>query len=68
MLLLRLAVRLHLTWRLVRAARPIREPWTAVRMCASAMSSAAPSPSVRPLLPPHYADWDLPKRQGRAGP
>ena len=33
-LLLRLAVGLYLTWRLVRAAKPMREPWAADWTCA----------------------------------
>jgi bla regulator protein blaR1 len=64
MLLLRLAVGLHLTWRLVRAARPIREPWTRgadVRVSDVVGGPVAFGSTV--LLPPHYADWDLPKRQ-----
>jgi beta-lactamase regulating signal transducer with metallopeptidase domain len=64
MLLLRLAVGLHLTWRLVRAARPIREPWTSgtdVRVSDVVGGPVAFGSTI--LLPPHYADWDLPKRQ-----
>jgi beta-lactamase regulating signal transducer with metallopeptidase domain len=64
MLLLRLAVGLHLTWRLVRAARPIREPWTGgtdVRVSDVVGGPVAFGSTV--LLPSHYADWDLPKRQ-----
>jgi hypothetical protein len=64
MLLLRLAVGLHLTWRLVRAARPIRDPWTRgadVRVSDVVGGPVAFGSTV--LLPPHYADWDLPKRQ-----
>jgi beta-lactamase regulating signal transducer with metallopeptidase domain len=64
MLLLRLAVGLHLTWRLVRAARPIREPWTSgtdVRVSDVVGGPVAFGSTV--LLPSHYVDWDLPKRQ-----
>jgi beta-lactamase regulating signal transducer with metallopeptidase domain len=64
MLLLRLAVGLHLTWRLVRAARPVREPWTSgtdVRVSDVVGGPVAFGSTI--LLPSHYADWDLPKRQ-----
>jgi BlaR1 peptidase M56 len=63
-LLLRLAVGLHLTWRLVRAARPIRDPWTGgadVRVSDVIGGPVAFGSTI--LLPPHYAGWDLPKRQ-----
>ncbi len=63
-LLLRLLVGLHLTWRLVRAAIPIREPWAAgadVRVSDAIGGPVAFGSTI--LLPPHYADWDLPKRR-----
>ena len=64
LLLLRLAVGLWLTWRLVRAARPMRESWTAdwcVRVSASIAGPVTFGSTI--LLPPQYVDWQLPKRQ-----
>ena len=64
MLLLRLAVGLCLTWRIARAARPIREPWTADGACGSATPIGGPVTfGSTILLPPHYVDWDLQKRR-----
>jgi BlaR1 peptidase M56 len=63
-LLLRLLVGLHLTWRLIRASMPIREPWTAgadVRVSDAVGGPVAFGSTI--LLPPHYGDWDLPKRR-----
>ena len=48
LLLLRLAIGLCLTWRLARAAKPVDEPWMIDPTCASAATSAVPSPSARP--------------------
>jgi beta-lactamase regulating signal transducer with metallopeptidase domain len=63
-LLLRLLVGLFLTWRMVRAARPVHESWVAgadVRVSDVIGGPVAFGSII--LLPPHYADWDLPKRQ-----
>jgi beta-lactamase regulating signal transducer with metallopeptidase domain len=71
-LLLRLAIGIHLTWRLVRAAKPVSEP-----MSESMSESWAARSDVRVsdaiggpvtfgstiLLPPQCVEWDLPKRQ-----
>jgi beta-lactamase regulating signal transducer with metallopeptidase domain len=64
LLLLRLVVGLHLTWRLVRAANPIDEPSAAgadVRVSDAIVGPVTFGSAI--LLPPHYVDWDLPKRQ-----
>ena len=64
LLLLRLAVGLCLTWRLARAATPIREPWTAdwrVRISDAVGGPVTFGSTI--LLPPHYVDWDLQKRR-----
>jgi hypothetical protein len=64
MLLLRLAVGICLTWRLVRAARPLSEPWTAnssVRVSNVIGGPVTFGSTI--LLPPQCIDWDLPKRQ-----
>ncbi|HTE97916.1 MAG TPA: M56 family metallopeptidase, partial [Bradyrhizobium sp.] len=64
MLLLRLAVGIFLTWRLVRAAKPIGEPWAAnsnVRVSHVIGGPVTFGSTI--LLPPQYVDWDLPKRQ-----
>ena len=64
MLLLRLAVGIFLTWRLVRAAKPISEPWAAnsnVRVSHVIGGPVTFGSTI--LLPPQYVDWDLPKRQ-----
>jgi beta-lactamase regulating signal transducer with metallopeptidase domain len=63
-LLLRLLVGLCLTWRMVRAAKRIHEPWVAgadVRV-SDAISGPVAFGSIV-LLPAHYSDWDRPKRQ-----
>jgi hypothetical protein len=63
-LLLRLAVGILLTWRLVRAAAPIRESWAAgadVRVSDAIGGPVTFGSTI--LLPPHYVDWHLPKRQ-----
>ena len=64
MLLLRLAVGIFLTWRLVRAAKPIGEPWAAnsnVRVSHVIGGPVTFGSTI--LLPPQYVDWDLPKRR-----
>ena len=64
LLVLRLAVGLCLTWRIARAATPIREPWTAdwrVRISDAVGGPVTFGSTI--LLPPHYVDWDLQKRR-----
>ena len=64
LLLLRLAVGVYLTWRLVRAARPIRESWTAgsdVRVSDVVTGPVTFGSTI--LLPPQCIDWNLPKRR-----
>ena len=64
MLLLRLAVGILLTWRLVRAATPIGESWaTGVDVRVSDAIGGPVTFGSTVLLPPHYVDWQLPKRQ-----
>jgi bla regulator protein blaR1 len=64
LLLLRLVVGLYLTWRMVRAAQPMSEPWTAdadVRVSDVIGGPVTFGSTV--LLPPQWIDWDGPKRQ-----
>jgi beta-lactamase regulating signal transducer with metallopeptidase domain len=64
LLLLRLALGLHLTWRLARAARPLREDWTAcwdVRVSREISGPVTVGSTI--LVPSDYADWDSTKRQ-----
>jgi len=64
LLLLRLAVGIYLTWRLVRAARPMSEPWTAdwsVRVSNVIAGPVTFGSTI--LLPPQCSDWDVVKRQ-----
>jgi len=64
MLLLRLAVGIHLTWRLVRTAKPINEPWAIgadVRVIDVIAGPVTFGSTI--LLPPQCVDWDLPKRR-----
>jgi hypothetical protein len=64
LLLLRLAVGICLTWRLVRAATPVLESWTAgqrVRVSRPVGGPVTVGSTI--LLPPHHVDWDLRKRQ-----
>jgi len=64
LLLLRLAVGLYLTWRLARAAKPMREPWTAdwsVRVSSVIAGPVTFGSTI--LLPPQCFDWDVRKRQ-----
>jgi hypothetical protein len=63
-LLLRLSVGIYLTWRLVGAATPIREPWIAgADVCVSDVIGGPVTFGSTILLPPEYIDWDLPKRK-----
>ena len=64
LLLLRLAVGLCLTWRLARAAAPVRESWTAdwrVRVSDAIGGPVTFGSTI--LLPPQYVDWDVQKRR-----
>ena len=64
LLLLRLAVGCYLTWRLVRAAKPMSEPWTAhwsVRVSNVIAGPVTFGSTI--LLPPQCFDWDLRKRE-----
>jgi beta-lactamase regulating signal transducer with metallopeptidase domain len=64
LLLLRLALGIHLTWRLVRAAKPIDEPWTAnwrVRVSHAIGGPVTFGSTI--LLPPQCIDWNMSKRQ-----
>jgi hypothetical protein len=64
LLLLRLAIGIYLTWRLVRAAKPMSEPWTAdwsVRVSNVIAGPVTFGSTI--LLPPQCTDWDLPKRR-----
>ncbi len=64
LLLLRLAVGIYLTWRLVRAARPMSEPWTAdwsVRVSNVIAGPVTFGSTI--LLPPQCNEWDVVKRR-----
>ena len=64
LLLLRLAVGLYLTWRLARAAKPMRAPWTAdwsVRVSSVIAGPVTFGSTI--LLPSQCFDWDVRKRQ-----
>jgi hypothetical protein len=64
MLLLRLLVGIGLTWRLARAAKPMREPWTADAMVRVSDVIGGPFTfGSTILLPPQCLDWDHRKRQ-----
>jgi beta-lactamase regulating signal transducer with metallopeptidase domain len=64
MLLFRLAIGVYLTWRLSCAARPVSEPWTGGwRVRVSHLIGGPVTFGSTILLPPHYRDWDLRKRQ-----
>lgn len=64
LLLLRLTVGVGLTWRLVRAATPVVEPWTADQRVRVSNAVGGPvTVGATILLPPHYTDWDLRKLQ-----
>ena len=63
-LLLRLAVGAYLTWRLVRAAKPLTESWVAksdVRVSKSIGGPVTFGSTI--LLPPECYEWEVPKRQ-----
>ena len=63
-LLLRIALGVYLTWRLVCAAKPIREPWAAnsnVRVSNVIGGPVTFGSTI--LLPPQCMEWDLRKRQ-----
>src|SRR5262249_25066625 len=63
-LLLRLVIGLVLTWRMARAARPIRESWTGggdVRVSDVVGVPVTFGSTV--LLPPEYEDWSQAKRR-----
>ncbi|HWL18637.1 MAG TPA: M56 family metallopeptidase [Bradyrhizobium sp.] len=64
MLLLRLAIGIHLTWRLISAAKPVREAWAAnadVRVSDVIGGPVTFGSTI--LLPPQCIDWDLAKRR-----
>jgi beta-lactamase regulating signal transducer with metallopeptidase domain len=64
MLLFRLAVGVYLTWRLARAATPVDESWTdgvCVRVSPRIGGPVTFGSTI--LLPPHYREWDVRKRQ-----
>jgi beta-lactamase regulating signal transducer with metallopeptidase domain len=64
LLLLRLALGIHLTWRLVRAAKPMHEPWTGNwRVRVSRVIGGPVTFGSTILLPPQYIEWDLRKRR-----
>jgi beta-lactamase regulating signal transducer with metallopeptidase domain len=62
-LLLRLAVGLYLTWRMVRAAKPLNAQWTTeadVRVSRFVEGPVTFGSTI--LLPSRYSDWDVSKR------
>ena len=68
LLLLRLAVGLYLTWRLARAAKPMREPWTAdwsVRVSNVIGGPVTFGSTI--LLPPQCCRLGCAQAPGRAG-
>ena len=63
-LLLRLAIGLYLTWRLVRAATPVNAPWVAdADVRVSDLVGGAVTFGSTIVLPSDYRDWDVGKRQ-----
>jgi beta-lactamase regulating signal transducer with metallopeptidase domain len=63
-MLLRLLLGLALSWRILRAARPVHAEWVAGRKISA--SAAIRSPVTigdNVLLPAEYANWDAPTRQ-----
>ena len=63
-LVLRLAVGIFLTWRMVRAAQPIDQPWALaadVRVSEAIRGPVTFGSTI--LLPPQCIEWDLSKRQ-----
>ena len=74
MLLLRLAVGIHLTWRLARAAKPLREPiseWVSDPFACASRADVRVSEVIggpvtfasTVLLPPQWIEWDAQKRR-----
>src|SRR5882724_647976 len=64
LLLLRLAVGIYLTWRLARAAKPMRESWTVnARVRMSQVIGGPVTFGSTILLPPQCIDWDQVKRR-----
>jgi hypothetical protein len=64
LLLLRLLVGIYLTWRLVRAAKPISESWASGwRVRVSNIIAGPVTFGSTILLPPQCVDWDVPKRR-----
>jgi hypothetical protein len=64
LLLMRLALGCLLTWRLVRAATPIRAAWAKGSDVRESREISGPVTfGAIILLPPQHADWDLAKRQ-----
>jgi beta-lactamase regulating signal transducer with metallopeptidase domain len=64
LLLTRLVLGLHLSWRIARAARPLREDWTADRdVRVSAAISGPVTVGSTILIPRDYTGWDATKRQ-----
>lgn len=64
MLLFRIAIGVFLTWRILRAAAPLDEPWTGGwRVRVSHLVGGPVTFGSTILLPPHYRDWDVRKRQ-----
>src|SRR5258705_815188 len=69
MLLLRLAVGIYLTWRLVRAAKPISEPWAANANVRVSHVIGGPRPlRGSPLFPPPFVDLCVSKSQPEPPP
>jgi hypothetical protein len=63
-LLLRLAIGLCLTWRLVRVAGRVNAPWAAgADIRVSALVGGPVTFGSTIVLPPNYGDWDAAKRQ-----
>jgi beta-lactamase regulating signal transducer with metallopeptidase domain len=63
-MLLRLLLGLHLTWRIVRASRPLHEKWTGdwdVRASSDVTGPVTVGSTI--LVPPDYTAWDATKRQ-----
>jgi len=63
-LVLRLAVGIFLTWRMVRAAQPVDQPGAAAADIRVSDAISGPVTfGTTILLPPHCIEWDLSKRQ-----
>jgi hypothetical protein len=64
LLLLRLAVGLYLTWRLVRVAKPLNAAWAdGADVRVSDLVGGPVTFGSTIVLPSHYGDWDISKRQ-----